>query len=121
MTDEELEQIEWRGQRLASNLAVVSGTRKDILRLCAEVRRLKEEVKMAKDTPRRGEVWEHYQGALYEVLYVTRDEASGERRVIYHELDSTRRGEVPWDRPLTEWLEDVGGRRRFERMERRPL
>ena len=51
--------------------------------------------------PRAGGVWEHYKGDHYELMVISRREADGSLLATYTSLS---RDELPWTRPLDEFL-----------------
>ncbi len=59
-----------------------------------------------------GSRWKHYKhGVIYIVVGHTRDEATGALRVSY--VPEGQAYEVPWSRPLSEWLDVVSSTSRY--------
>lgn len=61
--------------------------------------------------PKRGELWRHYKGGVYEVLCLARHSEDNTLMVIYQK--QTAEPEIPWCRPLKMWLETVNSVPRF--------
>ena len=53
---------------------------------------------------RPGQIWRHFQGGVYRVLYLAKHSETGEELVIYTKNDS---GGTVWARPAYMWLETV--------------
>lgn len=60
-----------------------------------------------------GQVWRHYKGGTYFVVAVGRHSETLEPMVCYRLTNDSANF---WIRPLVMWLDDVGGRPRFERI-----
>jgi Uncharacterized protein conserved in bacteria len=53
---------------------------------------------------RPGQIWRHFKGGVYRVLYLAKHSETGEELVIYTKNDS---GGAVWARPASMWLETV--------------
>ena len=53
---------------------------------------------------RPGQIWRHFKGGVYRVLYLAKHSETGEELVIYTKNDS---GGTVWARPASMWLETV--------------
>jgi len=62
-----------------------------------------------------GSCWKHYKGGTYQVLAVGVHTETQEALVSYTELGG---GGAIWFRPLSMWFDDVGGRPRFESLQK---
>lgn len=51
-----------------------------------------------------GQIWRHFKGGVYRVLYLAKHSETGEELVIYTKNDS---GGTVWARPASMWLETV--------------
>lgn len=61
-------------------------------------------------------LYRHYKGGLYTVLHLARHSETEEWLVVYR---SEAQGTF-WARPLSMWLEEVGGQPRFALVEKSP-
>jgi len=55
------------------------------------------------DYPQKGDIWRHYKGNLYSVLYVAIDATSSLQQVVYQ----NEVGGTVWSRPLSDWMSQV--------------
>ena len=53
---------------------------------------------------RPGQIWRHFKGGVYRVLYLAKHSETGEDLVIYTSNDG---GGTVWARPASMWLETV--------------
>ena len=66
-----------------------------------------------RELPRKGEIWQHYKGDLYQIIGIGEQEADSLPVAVYSSIKTTK----IYTRPLSEFMDVINNRYRFSKID----